>query len=105
MFFKYTSAPTRVEILIYFVRKFHLDNMIMLQTHTQTPCTHTNTHTHTHTHSHTHSHTNTHTHSQTHTHKYPHTHNVAFIFDSSSEHVAHFEEYVFFEIISNLLLM
>ena len=45
------------------------------------------------------------THSQTHTHKYPHTHNVAFIFDSSSEHVAHFEEYVFFEIISNLLLM
>ena len=73
MFFKYTSAPTRVEILIYFVRKFHLDNMIMLQTHTQTPCTHTNTHTHTHTlthtltHEHTHTLTNTHTNTHTHT--------------------------------------
>ena len=32
----------------------------------------------------------------THTHKYPHTNNVV-LYSSGSEHVAHFEEYVFFD--------
>ena len=38
----------------------------------------------------------THTHTHTHTHKYPHTNNVV-LYSSGSEHVARFEEYVFFE--------
>ena len=79
----------------------------MLSTHKNTIHSHTHTHTHTLTHKHKHTHTHTHTltHTHTHTHSHTHTHNVVFILDSSSEHVAHFEEYVFFEIISNLQLM
>ena len=38
----------------------------------------------------------THTHTHTHTHKYPHTNNVV-LYSSGSDHVAHFEEYVFFD--------